>query len=527
MLKRFISLLLVLFLCVSMSGCMLASEQWDETVSPDDADVVHLALTQIPQHYDVQAGGSEDIARYNFSRLVKMVDQGDGSAGIGPDLAESWEISADGHSYTFHLREEAFFHNDKEFESDDVLFTIDRMLLNTDAELIPDSFQRIRGARDVMEGTASTIENLGVFVSDKYTVVIELEEPCVSFLENLTDVIWSIYNRDAESDDDFCTGTGPFIPETVSDSKTLFMKKNEHYFGQLPEISGIQFVLAEDFDTQLTLFTEGRLDIISFDADEETIATYLNDAVCKDYVVADKCSKIYFYCMNQSLAPFSDLNIRKGLQVAIDRTTILNSVFLGQGQNLNGLVPEGMLFADRTTKRLKFSKEDAIEFFTNAGYSEGFGITICQTNHAEEEQSINELVCQQLKSCGINAVIKYMDDASYLQAKNNGTLSMYLACIEIDTKDPDSFIHTCFGNTGNARWSLNYTDTTLKTLVEQSSLTVDSNARNQLYREIESLLIQDDAVIIPMFQIYRYILVNPRIVNYSSITGSVDDISIR
>lgn len=522
--KRYLAISLIFCIVFAFCGCSLASQADAVKVSQDDNNVIHLALNKDIKSPDVQVSGCSEIAESIYSRLVKISKDSNGNSNLVGDLAESWDISSDGTEYTFHLRENVLFSNGQCLEADDILYTIDRMLNPETNAISNEAAEHIYGAYDVMLGEKSSVENIGVFIIDKFTVKLVLRESWAPFLASLCDTSWSIYNRDAKTAGAYSIGTGPYVFDDWKAGEYVFLTANNDYFGGRPAIDGILYRIIPDFNTQLELFTAGELDIIKVQ-DPDTADLYLNDSECSNYIVAEKQLDIWYYAMNQNIAPFSDNIVRQGLQRSIDRKAILNSVFHNRGQVLNGIIPSGMQGYEQTTARLKYNVSEAVDLFREAGFAEGFNITICQTGTDEAENSINQLVSEQLALCDVVVNVKTMEPSAYYSLLTGGTLPMHLCHIVCDVNEP-SILFSAFTSYGCARSSINCQNEDIVDRCSDAQKISDISARLAEYQNLEEVIIHDDAAIIPLFQLYSYVLINPRIDNFQKGTNSVSELSI-
>lgn len=519
--KKILVYILILAMSLGLCGCSLVSEMNQTQVTRESANVLHLALDRDIESPDVQTGGSREVAANIYNRLLKLTDAGDGSVSIEGDLAESWDVSADGTSYTFHLREGVRFHNDEEFEADDVLFTIDRMLNPETGAVANDAALRILGAYDIIYGASDTVEDKGVTITDKYTVVITLSEPWSPFLTAICDVSWSIYNRDAKDTGAYSIGTGPYIFDEWVEDDYIFLRVNDHYFEGKAPINGVLYRVMPLKYEQTTAFFNGEIDIVDVEGETTLVNSCMKDETCRDYLVARKQLNTYFYAMNQNLAPYTERNVRLGLQKAIDRKALLAAAFDDQGTILNGILPTGMLGYNHSIPRIKYNKEDALKLIADAGYTEGFSLIICQTGLDEKESALNALTAEQLSQCGINATVRTMEPAAYYSALTSGNIPMHLCCVTSDFNDPDEIIGKAFGSIENVRYSMNIADRDVITRADNALNIYDLNQRMEEYQAIEEQIVGTDACIIPLFQIYSYLLVNPRVGGFDSSTDCV------
>src|SRR3712207_1828452 len=172
--KRFAAILLSAALCLTARGT-----KSDKVSSKDykskNGNTMVLTLFQNPKTLDIQKTNADYfIPLQIYDRLVEIRSDENGGKEIVPSLAEKWDISEDGLTYTFHLRKGVHFHNGEEFKADDVLFTIEKMMDPKEATVNSAQFEKISGANDKLEGKADSVK--GVKVIDDYTIEIKRSE---------------------------------------------------------------------------------------------------------------------------------------------------------------------------------------------------------------------------------------------------------------------------------------------------------------------------------------------------------------
>ena len=183
----------------------------------DTAGYLVAVLNADIQTADVQKTSKDYQTPMNiFDRLVDIKVGEDGTTSIEPSLAESWDISPDGLTYTFHLRKGVKFHNGNDFTAEDVAYTFHR-LLTVEGGVNSGFVDQVKGSDELLAGTADTLE--GLEVVDDYTVKLTLKEPYAAFLACISSPGVSIYDSEATeaAGDQFgldpagTVGTGPFV----------------------------------------------------------------------------------------------------------------------------------------------------------------------------------------------------------------------------------------------------------------------------------------------------------------------------
>lgn len=451
-----------------------------------------------------------------YDRLVDIEVKEDGSSEIVPSLAESWEISGDALTYTFHLRQGVKFHNGEELTADDVEYSFTRQL-SVEGAVNTDFLAQIKGASQLLEGTADQLE--GFETVDDYTFTITLSEPYAGFLACLSTPGCSIYNREATeaADDQFgldpsvTVGTGPFRLTDWTINDQLVLTRYEDYWKGPSELPGVVIRIVPDTETQRMMFESGELDVVDLD--------YLPDAVddfttrYPDQIVSGPRVGTTYFTMNQNIEPFQDVRVRKAVQMAIDRQAILDALYGGRGQVENGIYPHGLYGFNSSLPEITYDPEEAKALLAEAGYANGFEMQIAADSSASDatNQAL-EIIQAQLGEIGIQAEIQNMDESTWLATRNSGEMGSFMSTWTADYNDPDNFIYTFFGTPENTKLrSLNYSDTEVMERVQKARTIVDADERIAEYQALEEKIVTEDAAWVPMYSRTHSFAVSKRV----------------
>lgn len=446
-----------------------------------------------------------------YDRLVEC-EVVDGVAEILPSLAKSWKISDDGLVYTFSLRDDVTFHNGEKLTADDVVYTIDRMMNPDTAARNTDAYSMIKGATARLNGEADSVE--GAKALDEYTVELTLEAPFGPFLANLATPACSIYNRKATEaagdqfgiDPALTVGSGPFKMSDWVLNDRLTMVRNDDYFKGAPKLDAIEVIQVPDENTQKLMYENGELDIVDLSSSSSQLAYFLGNDAYKDNLVTGPEAGVYFYAFNQDMKPTDDVRVRKAISMAIDRQTILDQMYSGAGHVVNSMLPDGVLGA-YDAKELPYDPEGAKALLAEAGYADGCELEICQQTDNPSALAINQVVQSMLGEVGIKVTIKQMDDAAYFGERKEGKLGMTRASWKADFNDPDNFLYTFFSERNAKIRSNNHKNKDVYQWLEDARAMVDEDERMALYQKIDTAMIQEDATMLPLFQMDHIVVV--------------------
>lgn len=479
----------------------------------DEPDTVDFQCSTI--HYTVALNA--------FDRLVETKARRDGSVGIDPSLAESWEVSDDGLDYTFHLRKDVTFSDGTPLTSSDVLYTFTRLLTHPKS-CNGDIVRDILGASRLEKGETDKLE--GFRIIDDLNFVITLEQPFAAFLACLCMPGASILSEKStkEAGERFglepeCTiGTGPFVFAKWIPGDRLLLTTNPNYWaGKKVESEGLDLSFAYEPQELGALFDNGELDILNLDSFGDLSEFYLHGDIYQDRLHKAQHVGIDYIALNESIQPLGDVRVRKALQLALNRQTLLDAIYDGAGKVEHGIYPHGLLGFNPDLAAIPYDPAQARELLTQAGVGDGFDLDVClsSTCTQRQHQMIN-LAISMWEEVGVRARLSILPDEEFMEKRKAGMIPCFTASWAADYDDPDNFIYTFFGTRENARFrSLCYENEEVMARVRAARSIMDEQVRVAEYRDLERIIVQDEAAWIPLFSKERTFLVSDRIGNFT------------
>ncbi len=508
-----------------------ATEAGQDTADTE-AGLLRIAVNADIVTMDVHKTTNDYLVPMNvFDTLFMVVKGSDGSSSIEKNLVEDYSVSEDGLVYNFTLRDGVVFSDGTPLTAEDVKFTFERMLTLPDSEQT-DYGASIEGADALMEGKATELS--GIKVDDDTHFSITLKEPFSGFLAQLATPPTIIMSKSlvTSAGDDFgvvpekTIGSGPYIVTEWERGAGLTFEYNPRYWGKEPSVKNV-ILRVMDASSMDMAFQKGDIDILDCQLIDSAVVDSTYKTQYKDSIVSVDRLGVNFLILNEKIEPLNDLKVRKAIQLAIDRESILQSIFNGDGKLEDGVYPSGCLgYSEANQGWLKHDPDGAKKLLEEAGYANGFDLEIAlKSSENESNKNAIQIIAQNLQDVGINATIKNYDQASYLELRNSGDMPAYLAMWTLDYNDPDNVIYTFFGSKDNTVLrSNNYTDTDVINRIAAARGIVDQDERMAEYAALEKKVVQDDAAWVPMFSLKHMYVISDRVSSFTPHWAGWNDI---
>lgn len=526
--KKIVSLLLGCSMIASMmtgTGAFAAESSEDALRIAWTADIETLDVQQTTEDYETPMNV--------FDRLFEIQRNEDGTAELVNSLVSDYTLSDDGLTYSFTLRDDVYFSDGTQLTANDVAFTLIR-LLALDTSVQTDFAACILGAQDLIDAEGYSYEDTceGIEVVDDTHINITLSYPFAGFLYELATAGVSIYSQAAVeaagdaygTDYTYAIGSGPYVITSWTRDGGMTLTYNEYYWGAEPDFKDVNIQIIPDSSTLSMMFQNGELDLLDCESIDSAVvsSTYKTDAYADNIVSANRLGTVYV-AMNEKNEYLSDVNVRKAIQKAIDRETILAAIFDGDGALTDGIYPEGLVgYTEENQGWLTYDPEAAEQLLIDAGYEKGddgyyFALEIANDNdNGTSRVNMIQVIAEELQAIGINATITNYDHATWLDMRNADELTMYTSTWSADYNDPDNFIYTFFGNEDNTNMrSLSYYNTEVMDRVVAARAIVDDEERLAEYAALEKQIVEEDAAWVPMFSQSHLFVISDRVESFT------------
>jgi oligopeptide transport system substrate-binding protein len=457
-----------------------------------------------------------------FNGLLQLDD----SLQIKPCIAHKWEISMDGRIYTFHLRNDVYFHDNALFQSgkgrkvvaSDFVYSFNRLL--DPATASPGAW-----VFNFVNGNEPNTTNGFKAINDS-TVQIFLKSPFPAFLGLLTIAycfvvpkeIVTHYGRDFRNHP---VGTGPFKFKLWIEGEKLILLKNENYFEKdingtkLPKIDGVSISFIADKQSEFLEFIKGRLDFISgvnasFKDELLTPTGKLNPAYSSKFnmLVCPYLNTEYLgILVDSSLeivrkSPLHDKLIRQAINLSIDRKKMISNLRNNIGFPANsGFIPKGMpSFSASDVHGYNYNPDSARKLLVKAGHPGGKGLSPIKIVTVSDYSDICEYVQHELEQVGIPIEVEVVTGLSYREMIANSRLNLFRASWVADYPDAENYLALFYGPNLCPKGP-NYTrfkNKSFDRLYELSLKEPDFSKREKVYHQMDQMII-NEAVTIPLY----------------------------
>ena len=465
---------------VLLTAILLAAGTVATTVTPTGAaaqnrDRIVIGMQLEPPHLDPTAGAAAAIDEVTYSNLFESLTRIDARGEVIPGLAERWEVSADGLTYTFHLRGGVKYHDGTAFNSADVKFALDRA--------------RGDGSVNAQKGYFAAIKT--VETPDPLTVKVTLSRPDGQFLFNMgSNDAAIVAPESAETNKQRPVGTGPFkFDRWVSGDRVVLVRNPDFRDPATPKLNEVVFRFISDPAAQLNAVRSGDVDAFPNLGATESLPILEAD---KNFVVKVGTTEgETVLALNNGRKPFNDVRVRRALAHAVNRQDVIDGAMFGYGTPIGShFAPHRAGYVD-LTGLYPYDPARAKDLLAQAGYPNGFDAVIRLPPPVYARRG-GEIIAAQLAEVGVRLRIEPMEWAQWLEQVFKGrdydmTIISHVEPLDIDIYNrPDYYF--------------DYHSDRFAAVMDELSRTIEPDRRAALYGDAQRI-IAEDSVNVFLFQL--------------------------
>jgi len=439
------------------------------------------AISGQPDQLDPQstsAYASFQVLENVFDTLVEP----DQELQMQPALAESWETSEDGLTWTFELRDGVTWHNGRDFVAEDVAYSYNRII---DEEL----------------SNAYRFESVeSVTAVDEDTVEIKVSRPTPNLLANIGAfkgmAIVARENVEDGSIGENPIGTGAFRFDSYSPGDSLSLVRNDDYWGGDVALDGVTFRFVSEPTVALTNLQGGQVHWTDNLPPQQVEQLTGSDDITVEAVASND---YWYFAANQARPPFDDPRVRQALAFGIDREQITEAATFGLATPNQTAIPEGSAFAiDYSPYERDVEKAKAL--LQEAGVSD-LTVDFMVTNEYPETVTAAQVIQSQLKEVGVDVQIRTLDFAAWLDQQGQGNFDVFMLGW-LGNIDPDDFYYAQHRTDANFNFQ-KYSNPDVDEALDAARAETDEDARKELYDQAVRQIVDDASYV------YLY---NPQVV---------------
>ncbi len=451
-----------------------------------------------------------------------LMDYKPGTTELVPDLAESYDVSADGLTYTFKLRHGVKFHNGREMTAADVKYSLERTCNPATQSPGAGYYGALKGFDDFQAGKATGLA--GVVAVDDYTVKIELSRPDSTLLHlmalNFSFVVpKEVVEAEGPDFGHKPVGTGAFKVTEWTTGQSITLERNKDYFKPgVPKLDKINFQIGQEPVVNLLRLQKGEIDFPGDMIPPAKFTEVMNDPAWKDQVIVADQLQTGYVTMNVNIKPFDNVLVRQAVNMAINKDRIVQ-IINNRAVPANQPLPPAMPGYDKSFKGYAYDVEGAKAKLKEAGLADGFETDLYVAN-TDPQPRIAQAIQQDLAAIGIKAKLQNLDQGNVIAAggKKDGAPMIWsggMAWIA-DFPDPSNFYTVILGCAGAVdggwNWSWYCNPELDKRADEANAMTnpADTEKRAAAWGKIFTDLMAD-APWAPIFNEKAYIIRSKRI----------------
>jgi len=465
-----------------------------------------------PETFNPMVGAADSTmdaaAKPLFNRLVEFRP---GTTEVAPALAQSWDISADGTVYTFHLRAGVKFHTTKDFtptrnfNADDVVYSFDRQ------RLADNPYHKLSGGNYQFFGSTGLAKLIkSIDKVDDLTVRFTLNNANVTFLTNISLDFASILSLEyaqamsakGEADliDPQPVGTGPFILVDYQKDGAIRYRANPDYWDGKPKLDTLVFAITPDPSVRVAKIRAGECQVTTLPPPADIPALSKDPGIT---MLQEEGQNIGYLGFNVEKKPLADKRVRQALALAINKPAIIDAIYLGSGRQAKTVLPPTEWGSAQNLAPYPTDAAAAKKLLAEAGYPDGLSITLwampVSRPYNPNARRMAEMIQADWAAVGVKAEIMSFEWAAYLKKTQDGEQDAFLLGGTSNNGDPDDLLTnhlSCAGakaGSNRTRWCYKPYDD----LLDQARRVADQAQRKELYVKAQEI-VKEEVPLLPI-----------------------------
>jgi oligopeptide transport system substrate-binding protein len=488
------------------AGCDAVSRQVSNVLPASGGA---LRLTGVPPQ-TLDPALVQDVQTFGYmlqlySGLVRL----DEKLQVQPDIATSWEVSADGRTYTFQLRHDARFQDGKPVTAEDFKYGIERALDPATRSPVADVYLGdIVGAKERLAGTSPNV--MGVIVKGPYALEVTIDAPKTYFLAKLTyPTAFAVDRQNVSSGADWAAhpnGSGPFKLKSYAPEQTLILARNPEYYGVEPTLAELDYDLSQS--NSMSLYDANKVDVAGLSVGDIPRATD-PEGPYHASVRKTPLLSLWYVGFDVKAKPFDDPHVRRAFAYATDKKRLADILYRETRLPANGVLPPGLLGYDAAFAGVPFDPQKAQEELTQSSYGSAATLPPIRFALAGNADSVGEAFAQMYrKNLGVDIEVDVVEGDVLGDLRVHSEQMFYLGWVA-DYPDPQDFADILFGGSSAGNYT-EYANAEVDALLRQAANDGDPSDRATLYQSAQRQIVSD-APAIPLFYETDYNLVRPTV----------------
>ena len=446
----------------------------------------------------------EGLVNYDFSNS---------SLKLAPGLATKWSSSHGLRKWTFKIRKGVKWNDGVNFTPQHIVDGWERLLNPETASVYAYFLFCIRNAEAYNKGTLKDFSQVGVRISGD-TLYVDLVEPTnLPFLMThhstfplRKDIVAKFGDRWTEAKN--IVTLGAYRLKVWDHDRALVLERSENYFGPKAKIKNILSQIIGEHGTAINLFKSGRIDALT-DLPSSMLGVLRKMPEYRESSVL----VTYYFGFNTKKPPMDDVNLRKAIALAVNRSQITKMLNGGQ-KPLSGWIPQGMFGYDENAG-LKFNLKKSQEYYSKAGFSKerpAPGIVLAYNTNEDHKRIAENIQAQLKKNLGLKVEIKNEEWKVYLGTLRSNVPHMYRMGWVADYPDPHNFYELMKSTSENNHTG--WKDPEFDKLLKKASESSRQSSKIGFYKKAQEKLLNEAVAVLPLYSGVNQILISSRLKNF-------------